>query len=312
MESVIMGNYHIAFGNRLSTARQDLKFHIFSWLATLWGSSIELKAPSLFALGFIFLFSANLVCGSRLLSSLRAGSTILLYAEFGSPLRQLNGSIVMTVGFRKAPGNYLVGRVNTRKDMLNSLKPSIATCPGLIGANCIIHLTSIRYNLSDTSVRKYHTPGTSASDSQLDDVTKASKLVPMIIKPTSQELILYNSTSLQIIKSDKALNLCKYTGEKRKTLLKNLHKREIESASAKAKNGHKRGSSNLVSPKNLPNAQVQLKINLGTLSHGATNETLNSIEDLWFKETGSTTQTFKYTTNVGCIKKDQEKIRLLL
>ena len=35
---------------------------IFSWLATLWGSSIELKAPIFFALGFIFLFSANLIC----------------------------------------------------------------------------------------------------------------------------------------------------------------------------------------------------------------------------------------------------------
>ena len=28
---------------------------IFSWLATLWGSSVEIKAPILFALGFIFL-----------------------------------------------------------------------------------------------------------------------------------------------------------------------------------------------------------------------------------------------------------------
>jgi cytochrome c oxidase subunit I len=28
---------------------------IFSWLATLWGSSVELKAPILFVLGFIFL-----------------------------------------------------------------------------------------------------------------------------------------------------------------------------------------------------------------------------------------------------------------
>ena len=35
---------------------------IFSWLATLWGSSIELRAPVTFALGFIFLFSANLIC----------------------------------------------------------------------------------------------------------------------------------------------------------------------------------------------------------------------------------------------------------
>jgi len=42
---------------------------IFSWLATLWGSSVELKAPILFALGFIFLFTVGGVTGVVLAQS---------------------------------------------------------------------------------------------------------------------------------------------------------------------------------------------------------------------------------------------------
>merc|ERR1711871_1268913 len=32
---------------------------IFSWIATMWGGSIELKTPMLFAIGFIFLFTVG-------------------------------------------------------------------------------------------------------------------------------------------------------------------------------------------------------------------------------------------------------------
>ncbi|TVR79166.1 MAG: cytochrome c oxidase subunit I [Rhodospirillales bacterium] len=39
---------------------------IFSWLATMWGGSIELKAPMLYAIGFIFLFVVGGVTGVAL------------------------------------------------------------------------------------------------------------------------------------------------------------------------------------------------------------------------------------------------------
>jgi heme/copper-type cytochrome/quinol oxidase subunit 1 len=46
---------------------------IFSWIATMWGGSIQYKTPMLFAVGFIF-FSTTIVH-----EFLNAGFTIIVY-----------------------------------------------------------------------------------------------------------------------------------------------------------------------------------------------------------------------------------------
>ena len=52
---------------------------IFSWIATMWGGSMEFKTPMLFAIGFIFLFTVGGVTGVVLAN---AGMTVALHDTY--------------------------------------------------------------------------------------------------------------------------------------------------------------------------------------------------------------------------------------
>ncbi|TPG57505.1 cytochrome c oxidase subunit I [Roseomonas nepalensis] len=52
---------------------------IFSWIATMWGGSLDLRTPMLYAIGFVFLFTVGGVTGVKLAN---AGVTVILHNTY--------------------------------------------------------------------------------------------------------------------------------------------------------------------------------------------------------------------------------------
>ena len=71
---------------------------IFSWIATMWGGSIELKTPMLWAIGFIFVFTLGGVTGVVLLQRRhRPGAAQHLLRGGALPLRAVSLGAVFSI-----------------------------------------------------------------------------------------------------------------------------------------------------------------------------------------------------------------------
>ena len=153
------------------------------------------------------------------------------------------------------------------------------TCLSLVNAKSVPYPAGFSYNLSDISVRMYHSSDTNASVFQLKDVDSA------MIKPAFEASVL-NDYNSHTVFSDKNLNFFEDTGEACKISLYNTKEEKIVSAFIKAKSEYKTSESDwvnfkdLVSPENLRNAWIQLKSRPGIRIQGMVNGALNSIENV--------------------------------
>lgn len=239
----------------------------------MWGGSIKLKTPMLFAIGFIVLFSAGSARGDWL-SGQRAGPrTRHKWPGLGSPQRLANGCSARTAGSKSPFGGGGVGPVNTRNTFLSPLKPAIAALARSGFVQSPIGLR--RYSKSTTSEGMFKRPETFTSNTYGWNCS-----APRMSATTR-------------VAGETRKNLATYAGPKDNTLASTD---EFIGGNEQANVVPSDLFERLVSKDSLKRAWIQLKSNPGMLTLGTTSQTLEGISEVWFEKASEAllAGTYKY------------------
>jgi retron-type reverse transcriptase len=215
-----------------------------------------------------------------------ASFDLLKYSRLGSPSRRAHGSKIMNTGNTSPSRGSGVGPKNTRKTNLSLLKPARAPLTRWNFASGKPSFTRLQgYSTSSRSVSIRDCPDTYANGTlqKKGAVGEAPKN-----QVSSSALVLYDK-SLTSIRPDHNVPASVYVPKKKEIISSPTNQWEKEDNDKEKTIGFspldKAFFDDLVSEKNLKRAWMQIKSNLGMLTPGATTDTLDKIDEQWFKLT---------------------------
>ena len=221
--------------------------------------------------------------------SQRAGSWVLLYPELGSPLRQENGCVALSTGYKLPSGIGGVERPMSRNTYKGFLKPTIVHLARPTSLPAVVPLTGAptsppglvrRYSTRNTSEITCPHPDISTSDTEGGPIGSVQRVTGELRKYSAPDTGTEDNVTAF---TDKTITE-KNVGADTQT--------EGKGSSTKLSICFE----SLVSKESLKAAWVQLKSHPGMMTPGASTQTLSRIEESWFDKASKAliAGTYKY------------------